>query len=94
MGDLGQNELDRLATGRKLGFEFAIDPLVHPSQYFSFAVGRAGHHWIRTSLLGLDRVVASCVETVRRRASAGLDPRTIPVDGAVSDPLFDSDDVS
>lgn len=27
-GELGQNELDRLATGRKLGFEFAIDEAV------------------------------------------------------------------
>jgi len=25
LGDLGQNELDRLATGRKLGFDFAIE---------------------------------------------------------------------
>ena len=28
IGELGQNELDRLATGRKLGFEFAIDDAV------------------------------------------------------------------
>lgn len=28
LGDLGQNELDRLATGRKLGFDFAIDDAV------------------------------------------------------------------
>ncbi|WP_379920894.1 M16 family metallopeptidase [Erythrobacter sp. R86502] len=28
LGDLGQNELDRLATGRKLGFDFAIDEAV------------------------------------------------------------------
>jgi zinc protease len=28
LGDLGQNEIDRLATGRKLGFDFAIDDAV------------------------------------------------------------------
>ncbi len=28
LGELGQNELDRLATGRKLGFDFAIDDAV------------------------------------------------------------------
>ena len=28
IGELGQNELDRLATGRKLGFDFAIDDAV------------------------------------------------------------------
>lgn len=28
LADLGQNELDRLATGRKLGFDFAIDDAV------------------------------------------------------------------
>lgn len=28
IGELGQNELDRLATGRKLGFEFGIDDAV------------------------------------------------------------------
>lgn len=28
LGELGQNELDRLATGRKLGFEFAIEDAV------------------------------------------------------------------
>ena len=28
LGELGQNELDRLATGRKLGFEFGIDDAV------------------------------------------------------------------
>ncbi|WP_086609032.1 M16 family metallopeptidase [Erythrobacter donghaensis] len=28
LGELGQNEIDRLATGRKLGFDFAIDEAV------------------------------------------------------------------
>ncbi|MDY7097755.1 MAG: insulinase family protein [Pseudomonadota bacterium] len=28
LGELGQNEIDRLATGRKLGFDFAIDDAV------------------------------------------------------------------
>ncbi|TAD79473.1 MAG: insulinase family protein, partial [Sphingomonadales bacterium] len=28
LGDLGQNEIDRLATGRKFGFDFAIDDAV------------------------------------------------------------------
>ncbi len=62
LGELGQNEIDRLATGRKLGFDFAIDDAVFTftaqtrpddvaNQLYLFAAKLAMPRWDRDPVI-------------------------------------------
>ncbi|MHA7818020.1 MAG: M16 family metallopeptidase [Erythrobacter sp.] len=55
LGELGQNEIDRLATGRKLGFDFAIDDAVFTFTAQTRASDVADQLYLFAAKLGMPR---------------------------------------
>ncbi|MFU7529228.1 M16 family metallopeptidase [Qipengyuania sp. ASV99] len=70
LGELGQNEIDRLATGRKLGFEFAIDDAVFTLTAQTRSSDVADQLYLFAAKLGMPRWDADPV--IRARAAAEL----------------------
>jgi zinc protease len=70
LGELGQEELDRLATGRKLGFDFAIDDAVFTFTAQTRAEDVADQLYLFAAKLGMPRWDANPV--LRAKAAAGL----------------------
>lgn len=70
LGELGQNELDRLATGRKLGFDFAIDDAVFTFTAQTRSSDVADQLYLFAAKLGMPRWDADPV--VRAKAAAEL----------------------
>jgi zinc protease len=70
LGELGQNELDRLATGRKLGFDFAIDDAVFTLTAQTRSSDVADQLYLFAAKLGMPRWDAEPV--IRAKAAAGL----------------------
>ncbi len=70
LGELGQNEIDRLATGRKLGFEFGIDDAVFTFTAQTRSSDVADQLYLFAAKLGMPRWDADPV--IRARAAAEL----------------------
>ncbi|MEO0871489.1 MAG: insulinase family protein, partial [Pseudomonadota bacterium] len=70
LGELGQNELDRLATGRKLGFSFGIDDAVFTLTAQTRSSDVADQLYLFAAKLGMPRWDADPV--IRAKAAAGL----------------------
>jgi len=70
LGDLGQNELDRLATGRKLGFDFEIDDAVFTLTAQTRSSDVADQLYLFAAKLGMPRWDADPV--IRAKAAAEL----------------------
>lgn len=70
LGELGQNEIDRLATGRKLGFDFAIDEAVFTFTAQTRSEDVADQLYLFAAKLGMPRWDADPV--IRAKAAAGL----------------------
>ena len=70
LGDLGQNELDRIATGRKLGFEFGIDDAVFTLTAQTRSDDVADQLYLFAAKLGMPRWDPDPV--VRAKAAAKL----------------------
>lgn len=70
IGELGQNEIDRLATGRKLGFDFAIDDGVFTFTAQTRSDDVADQLYLFAAKLGMPRWDADPV--VRAKAAAEL----------------------
>ncbi|BDI61537.1 M16 family metallopeptidase [Qipengyuania nanhaisediminis] len=70
LGELGQNELDRLYTGRKLGFDFAIDDAVFTFTAQTRSDDVADQLYLFAAKLGMPRWDADPV--IRARAAAEL----------------------
>jgi zinc protease len=70
LGELGQNEIDRLATGRKLGFDFAIDDAVFTLTAQTRSDDVADQLYLFAAKLGMPRWDADPV--IRAKAAAGL----------------------
>ncbi|MCZ8136223.1 MAG: insulinase family protein [Porphyrobacter sp.] len=70
LGELGQNEIDRLATGRKLGFDFAIDDAVFTLTAQTRSDDVADQLYLFAAKLGMPRWDADPV--IRAKAAAEL----------------------
>jgi zinc protease len=70
LGELGQNEIDRLATGRKLGFDFGIDDAVFTLTAQTRSDDVADQLYLFAAKLGMPRWDADPV--IRAKAAAGL----------------------
>jgi zinc protease len=70
IGELGQNEIDRLATGRKLGFDFAIDDAVFTMTAQTRSDDVADQLYLFAAKLGMPRWDAEPV--IRAKAAAKL----------------------
>jgi len=70
IGELGQNEIDRLATGRKLGFEFEIDDGVFAFTAQTRSEDVADQLYLFAAKLGMPRWDADPV--IRAKAAAEL----------------------
>ncbi|MEM8726859.1 MAG: insulinase family protein, partial [Pseudomonadota bacterium] len=70
LGELGQNEIDRLATGRKLGFEFEIDDGVFAFTAQTRSEDVADQLYLFAAKLGMPRWDADPV--IRAKAAAEL----------------------
>ena len=70
LGELGQNEIDRLATGRKLGFDFAIDDAVFTFTAQTRSEDVADQLYLFAAKLGMPRWDADPI--IRAKAAAGL----------------------
>lgn len=70
LGELGQNEIDRLATGRKLGFDFAIDDAVFTFTAQTRSDDVADQLYLFAAKLGMPRWDADPV--IRAKAAAEL----------------------
>jgi zinc protease len=70
LGELGQEELDRLSTGRKLGFDFSIDDAVFTFQAQTRAEDIADQLYLFAAKLGMPRWDANPV--LRAKAAAKL----------------------
>lgn len=70
IGELGQNEIDRLATGRKLGFDFAIDDGVFTFTAQTRSDDVADQLYLFAAKLGMPRWDADPV--IRAKAAAEL----------------------
>ena len=70
LGELGQNEIDRLATGRKLGFDFAIDDAVFTFTAQTRSSDVADQLYLFAAKLAMPRWDADPV--LRARAAAEL----------------------
>jgi zinc protease len=70
LGELGQNEIDRLATGRKLGFDFAIDDAVFTLTAQTRSDDVADQLYLFAAKLGMPRWDVDPV--IRAKAAAGL----------------------
>ncbi len=70
LGELGQEELDRLATGRKLGFEFQIDDAVFTFTARTRSADVADQLYLFAAKLGMPRWDKDPV--IRARAAAQL----------------------
>ncbi|OBV12138.1 M16 family metallopeptidase [Erythrobacter dokdonensis] len=70
LGELGQNEIDRLATGRKLGFDFAIDDAVFTFTAQTRSEDVADQLYLFAAKLGMPRWDADPV--IRAKAAAEL----------------------
>ncbi len=70
LGELGQNELDRIATGRKLGFEFAIEDGVFTFTAQTRSSDVADQLYLFAAKLGMPRWDADPV--IRAKAAAQL----------------------
>ncbi|MFN3863450.1 MAG: M16 family metallopeptidase [Erythrobacter sp.] len=70
LGELGQNEIDRLATGRKLGFDFAIDDAVFTLTAQTRSDDVADQLYLFAAKLGMPRWDADPV--IRATAAATL----------------------
>ncbi|NQZ46174.1 MAG: insulinase family protein [Erythrobacter sp.] len=68
VGDLGQNEIDRLATGRKLGFDFAIDDAVFTFTAQTRSSDVADQLYLFAAKLGMPRWDADPVIRAQRAA--------------------------
>ncbi|MFN4020074.1 MAG: M16 family metallopeptidase [Erythrobacter sp.] len=70
LGELGQNEIDRLATGRKLGFDFAIDDAVFTLTAQTRSDDVADQLYLFAAKLGMPRWDGDPV--IRAKAAAEL----------------------
>lgn len=70
LGELGQNEIDRLATGRKLGFDFAIDEAVFTFTAQTRSEDVADQLYLFAAKLGMPRWDKDPV--IRAKAAAEL----------------------
>ena len=70
LGELGQNEIDRLATGRKLGFAFGIDDAVFTLTAQTRSSDVEDQLYLFAAKLGMPRWDADPV--IRAKAAAGL----------------------
>jgi zinc protease len=70
LGELGQNELDRIATGRKLGFEFGIDDAVFTFTAQTRSGDAADQLYLFAAKLGMPRWDSDPV--IRAKAAAEL----------------------
>ena len=70
LGELGQNEIDRLATGRKLGFDFAIDDAVFTFTAQTRSSDVADQLYLFAAKLGMPRWDADPV--IRSKAAGEL----------------------
>ncbi|EAQ30648.1 peptidase, M16 family protein [Erythrobacter sp. NAP1] len=70
LGELGQNEIDRLATGRKLGFDFGIDDAVFTFTAQTRSDDVADQLYLFAAKLGMPRWDADPV--IRAKAAAEL----------------------
>ncbi len=70
IGELGQNEIDRLATGRKLGFDFAIDDAVFTLTAQTRSSDVADQLYLFAAKLGMPRWDEDPV--IRAKAAAEL----------------------
>ncbi|WP_416832112.1 MAG: M16 family metallopeptidase [Erythrobacter sp.] len=70
LADLGQNEIDRLATGRKLGFDFGIDDAVFTFTAQTRSSDVADQLYLFAAKLGMPRWDADPV--IRAKAAAEL----------------------
>jgi len=70
LGELGQNEIDRLATGRKLGFDFAIEDAVFTFTAQTRSDDVADQLYLFAAKLGMPRWDADPV--IRAKAAAEL----------------------
>ncbi len=70
LGELGQNEIDRLATGRKLGFDFAIDDAVFTFTAQTRSEDVADQLYLFAAKLGMPRWDVDPV--IRAKAAAEL----------------------
>ena len=70
IGELGQNEIDRLATGRKLGFDFGIDDAVFTLTAQTRSDDVADQLYLFAAKLGMPRWDPEPV--IRAKAAAGL----------------------
>ncbi len=70
IGELGQNEIDRLATGRKLGFDFAIDDAVFTLTAQTRSEDVADQLYLFAAKLGMPRWDKEPV--IRAKAAAEL----------------------
>ena len=70
LGELGQNEIDRLATGRKLGFDFAIDDAVFTLTAQTRSGDVADQLYLFAAKLGMPRWDADPV--IRAKAASEL----------------------
>ncbi|MCL9981682.1 MAG: insulinase family protein [Erythrobacter sp.] len=70
LGELGQNEIDRLATGRKLGFDFAIDDAVFTLTAQTRSDDVADQLYLFAAKLGMPRWDADPV--IRAKAASEL----------------------
>ena len=70
LGELGQNELDRLATGRKIGFEFGIDDAVFTLTAQTRSSDVEDQLYLFAAKLGMPRWDADPV--IRAKAALGL----------------------
>nr|WP_298928971.1 insulinase family protein [uncultured Erythrobacter sp.] len=74
LGELGQNEIDRLATGRKLGFDFAIDDAVFTFTAQTRSTDVEDQLYLFAAKLGMPRWDADPV--IRAKAAAELSYKT------------------
>ena len=70
LGELGQNEIDRLSTGRKLGFDFAIDDAVFTLTAQTRSEDVADQLYLFAAKLGMPRWDADPV--IRAKAASEL----------------------
>ncbi|MEL7190124.1 MAG: insulinase family protein [Pseudomonadota bacterium] len=70
LGDLGQNEIDRIATGRKLGFDFGIDDAVFTFTAQTRSSDVADQLYLFAAKLGMPRWDADPV--IRAKAAGEL----------------------
>ncbi|MDZ4275631.1 MAG: insulinase family protein [Erythrobacter sp.] len=70
LGELGQNEIDRLATGRKLGFDFGIDEAVFTFTAQTRSEDVVDQLYLFAAKLGMPRWDKDPV--IRAKAAAGL----------------------